>query len=828
MSVQVGLERPGDDDHTPTPLGDPQGPDRAGDGVAALMWDLPSVIVRVLVQTGTVSTTTSTSAPPGGRPTKARHVRSNATATQVALIASICVVAGIVAMATATASPTGSTVLDALYRGGLVTLTTIAGSRARRWSVAVGAGIVTVGAAGWWGLAGVGALGITFALAWENRRHRVGGALAGALIGSAALHLGWPRTTFMTAILATAATTPMLVSAYRTSSRAVRRRVRIAALAVALLCLAGFAGLLAFTVTQRSNVESAIHEALGAADRIGSPSRDASTIGFAAARQRLETVAEAAGAPWMLPARALPVIGINVNSIRESAAAGAALAGAAERVTSDVDYRRLHRPGGGIDLAVLESFRAPLTDADDALAASDAALRSADSPFLVAPVAERMASLSRRVSTAHHDATTARMGAQYGPAMLGGSGDRRYLLLLGNPAEARDLGGHLGNWAEVVASGGHLRVVRVGEPYDMFGPSSPERPFIPNVDSFPRSLTEMNPTLYPQNWGATPDFPTVARLATELYPQVPEGGPVDGVIYADTKAFAAALAITGPIPIPGTDQEVDSAGAAEFLERGQYSMFERASEGDRAVSQLVRDALGRLLEGRLPAPDAVAANFGPAVDDGHLRFIPTRHDESAFTERLGLEGAVQPRPGEDLLMVINRNVNPSKIDSYLQRSITDDVTFDPATGEVHTRLQISLTNSAPASGLPKVVGSPPPGALPGTNRTELAVLTPFRATKAMLDGDPVATGTRADVHGLDRHSILVELAPGQTRVVEIDLQGRVQGPDYRLKWIGQALANPETALLSIRSTGAVFTGGDPTASTPLTQGARTFTFRTDR
>ena len=341
----------------------------------------------------------------------------------------------------------------------------------------------------------------------------------------------------------------------------------------------------------------------------------------------------------------------------------------------------------------------------------------------------------------------------------------------------------------------------------------------------------MNPTRFPQNWSATPDLPTVARLAAELYPQTDGGGPVDGVIYADPHALAASLQVTGPVRVPGTDRSLDAAGAVEFLERGQYAEFATESQGDQVVTDLVRAALDALLEGRLPAPSTVATAFGPAVDGGHLRFVSLHDGDLPLLERLHLDGAVEVPPGGDALAVISRNANPSKIDAYLERRIDDRVTWDPDSGEVRAQVVVTLTNTAPSTGLPDVVAGPPPGAPPGTNRTELAVLSPFRLTGAAIDGAPAAAGTRDDVAGLRRHSLSLDLAPGQTRTVTFDLEGTVEGPDYRFRWIGQPLSNPDEARLVITSTGPAFRGGASGGSVDLaeslTDGGRLVTLRTD-
>jgi hypothetical protein len=136
---------------------------------------------------------------------------------------------------------------------------------------------------------------------------------------------------------------------------------------------------------------------------------------------------------------------------------------------------------------------------------------------------------------------------------------------------------------------------------------------------------------------------------------------------------------------------------------------------------------------------------------------------------------------------------------------------------------VTLTNTAPATGLAKLVGLPPAGATPGTNRTELAVLSPLQATDVSIDGVPAAIGTRSDLSGLKRHTLQLDLAPGQTRSVTFDLAGRVEGGDYRLRWIGQPLANPDSATLFVRSSGAPFVGGAADGSVDLGPNGRNLT-----
>ena len=146
--------------------------------------------------------------------------------------------------------------------------------------------------------------------------------------------------------------------------------------------------------------------------------------------------------------------------------------------------------------------------------------------------------------------------------------------------------------AEVVATDGRLDVVRVGGPYDLFGPAGPDRPFLADRSSFPRSLLEMNPTRFPQNWGATADLPTVARLAAELYPQSRGGAPLDGVAGVSYK-FAAPVNDLGTLTADGPYGVAGKVGAAPGLipvtvvahdaDRGTHSTLRTNVADERAL-----------------------------------------------------------------------------------------------------------------------------------------------------------------------------------------------------------------------------------------------------
>lgn len=726
-----------------------------------------------------------------------RHRRSEASPAEIAGVTAIAVAAAVVAIVTSDAAPTGGEVADAVLRGGLAAGCAGAGSRSRRSLLAYTPLVLALGATGAWLPITLAAGAGGFAIWRFGRRDRVLGALIGGVSGMVALNLARPDVLGVTLLIAATALVPLLVSGYRTSRRSTRRRVRIGLAVAAVLVLVAVASSIVFAVVEQDRLRRAAEDARAAAATIGSDEAvDARR--FQDAAEGFRRTVSNADSWWMAPARNLPIVGPNVRAIRSAAIAAAEVNDTASRLGRRVDFETLLRDDGSVDVGELELLRAPVDEASETLDRSLARVDGANSPWLLLPLRDRLTEFRDLLQGVSNDATTVSEGVHAVPGLLGVDAPRRYILLLGNPAELRDLGGHIGTWAEVVATNGDIEVVRVGSPYELYGPTSPVIPSIGDSTAYPAALAGLAPQVHPQNWGAAPDLPTVARLVAELYPQAEGGGQVDGVIYADPWAFAGLLELTGPVDVPGTGIRLDSSNAVQFLTRDQYAAL--GPDGDDVLSDVVETTLDRLVDNRLPSPRRLASVLGPLVDQGHLRMTSLVPDDVPFLDRIGLERSVRAIPGTDLLGVINRNANPSKADAYLRRDITDRITWDPSTGEVRSDVIVALRNAVPTDGQPAVVTSSPAGTPPGTNRTELSILSPFRLRDVKVDGAQVDASRRTESEGLFRYSVTVDLPPGVQRTVEVSLAGAVApGERYRLHWVGQPLVDRQEARLEVRA-----------------------------
>jgi hypothetical protein len=732
-----------------------------------------------------------------------RHRTRSTRSERIALTIEIAVAIALVVLLS-DAAPTGHWIVDALYRAVFATATVLAGARARRWNLLVAAALVAVGSDGWMLVPAAVALVLGLLMAWRDRRDRVLGGAAGALVAWAALGLSWPASpTGATALLAAAAVVPLWVSGYRNARRPTRRGIRnglIGAVAIGLLGVLAAAG---FALTQRTTLIDAAESTVDAAASITSSSGEADTQVFEDNRAAFASVAHAATAWWMTPTRLVPVVSQHVRAVQVAATSGAELNSFAAELSKSVDYDRLQRDDGSIDLALLAEFAAPVTAANTTLARVESELGAIGSPWLLPPLADQLSEFTTEVQGAGSATAVADAAVRHLPGILGADGPRRYLLLLGNPAESRDLGGHLGNWAELVVTDGKIDVTRVGVPYELFAPWTEPSPVLPDDTGLPPSLIEMQPERFPQNWGSSPDMATVERLARGLYPQAAGGAPIDGVLYADPVAFAALLRLTGPVEAGGVRLTPDNA--VEYLTRDQ---FLTPVPQEAPVSDLIRVALDQLTGNRLPGTEQITSAFSDVVGQGHLQFLSGTSSENELMALVGLDQPLPEPAGSDVVAVISRNANPSKIDAYLHRTIDYDVEWDPATGRVRSRVVVTLRNDAPPQGLPAIVIGSAVALPPGTNRTQLAVLTPFRAIGAMVDGDRHALASRDDLEGLHRHTLLVDVPPGAERTVVIDLTGEVEpGSTYRLAWFNQPLLNQDSSQLLIEPVGARFSDG---------------------
>jgi len=557
---------------------------------------------------------------------------------------------------------------------------------------------------------------------------------------------------------------------------------------------------------------------------------EAALVSLRAGRQALGRGEERLGALWARPSWAVPGVSQNARTLHTLVAEVDALAAVAVSSVEAASLDSLRASGGRIDLSAVAAVEEPVAAVHEAVLGTLGRVRPLSDAWLLPPVRSGLEDLVAELEEALPSTSQALEGVRLAPELLGGSGPRTYLVLFTSPVEARATTGFPGNFAEITFADGRFAMTRFGRIAELDpAPGAPEtvvdapQDFLDRYERFAAQRNFRNLTV-------SPDFPTIASIAGQLYEQR-AGTELAGVLSVDPVALAALLRFTGPIAVPGVAEPLTSDTAAEFLLREQYVSFPDSPERVDLLESLAELTFQRLEAVDLPAPRELGDVLGPVVEGKHLQLFAFADGAPGFLDRLGISGRYPPVEG-DFVGITTSNAAGSKIDLFLERSLAYDATWDPSTGAVSATATITLTNTAPASGLPPYLIGNALGdrlgdeVLPdGWNNTFLTLYTPFDAVTATLDGQPVAL-SRQDELGRRALSTFVAIGPGETRTLVVELEGVLTDRTYVLDLGAQPTVVPEQASVSVRVAGAgslAVTGpvsagnGSASGSFPLTR-----------
>lgn len=714
-----------------------------------------------------------------------------------------------VAAALSAAQPVGLGPADMVWCALLGAAIPLIASRAHRSPVLWAAGVAAVVGIGGDTVAKVSAVGLLVLIgvvAVSDRRDRRVLALLGALAVQALLRGPSYGFVGLPTIVGVAALTPLMWSAYRVAHGRERRVARTVALAALVVTLVFGAAAMVAALGSRTTLEAAADEAIAGLDLVRAGDTAAAADRFTVAAQGFEKASGGLTGVLTWGGSVVPVVGQHVEALRQVSTAGEDLAISAALTASTANYRELTADEGQVDLARVIALQGPVADSSATINDALDAVADVRSPWLVAPVSDELTRFDDRLADAGEQASLAAEGLAVAPELLGANGPRRYFVAFSTPGESRGGGGYIGAYGILTAVEGKLDLIESGSLQDLDRPP-PETAyaFDPPPDWSER-YGRYSVQNFLGNLGASPDWPTSAGVAGQLFPQTPGGEPVDGAFYVDPAALAGLLQLTGPVTLPGRDVVLDASNVEQFLFVDQYVLIGGANpERSELLGDVAQATFDALTSQSLPGISDLTETLGPLVSAGHLRFSVIQPDAEAFLDRVGLSGRWGVAPGVDYLSIRSDDLLANKIDSFLHRDVAVSSEVDPGSGVVRSVVTVTLRNDAPAEGLPAYVIGNTSGLPPGTNQNLVSVYTPHDLQAVRIDGELAGYLTQREFGGLV-HMAAIELPPGSTRTVTFELLGGVPGWPYSLVVIPQATANPDH--LTVRVEGAP-DGGTP-------------------
>jgi hypothetical protein len=533
---------------------------------------------------------------------------------------------------------------------------------------------------------------------------------------------------------------------------------------------------------------------------------------FDAAVRRSEGIA-ARAASW------LPLVGNNVDVAGALARAGADLAGAGRTLSAALGtlpegVGSLAPQGGRIPLETLTDLAAPIDDAAGQAADALAAIDAAPSTFLAGPVGQARWDAALQVGEAARTLEAASIFVRQLPAFAGGQGPRAYLVAADNPSELRGSGGFWGAYAVLRMRDGvpTFSSVRSIQDLPRVNPADVEAPspdYGANYDQFGGVGSWFNLNM-------TPDFPTAARASIGAY-EAATGRQFDGMIAADPFALEAMLAVTGPTEVPGIDEPLTADNVVAFTTNEAYSVFGRTSERKEVLGDVAIAVLERFLRMEDRGIERLRT-LGGAIGAGHLRVYTRDEDLARGFDLTDASGSYGPPAEGDVVGVHINNASASKVDYYVERTLTHEVILG-GKGEAISTTAVRLANEAPTGGQPGyVIGPNFDGGRAGDARslTTIACHPSCSFVDAGADGDPVTLNVGSEA-GVPWFRDFATVHSGDRRTLEITTrssgvwEGNASGGVYRLTVLGQTTIRPTQLRLVIEApagTSVVWTSHD--------------------
>ncbi|GAA1571778.1 hypothetical protein GCM10009827_112180 [Dactylosporangium maewongense] len=564
-----------------------------------------------------------------------------------------------------------------------------------------------------------------------------------------------------------------------------------------LLATAGWAA--SRTVDLRGDLQAVADLTRRLQQQAMSGDREGAAATLAAVQRRTGAAAAAANDPAVRLASLLPGRGRDIRAAR-------VLATAADDLARDVlpplldAARQLDPPAqpatSGVDLRQIRALEQPVTTALAALDPIRKRLATIPVRALDPAAGAAVTDLRRKLDRGGDALRAAQQAVQLLPAMLGGGGERRYLVLFQNLAEVRATGGMPGAWAVVAARDGHLTMTAQGTA--SVGLRAFDAPVLP-VDPQVRSLYGAGVASHPANITMVPNFPTAAAVAREMYRRR-SGETVDGVVATDPVALSYLLAATGPVAVAG-GPALATDNAVRVLLAETYARYPTQAQQDAYFADAAR-ATFQALTGRALNRGALLTQLSRIVAERRLLVWSASPDEQRGLAGTPLEGALPDRDAAaaPLVGVFLNDGGGSKLDYYLVPSLELVSAGCSSDGLRELTLRVTLRSAAPASGLPAGVLTFAEVTDPYTARTFVSVYAPvdWGVERGTLDGAPVRLASGSD-GGRMVVVTSVDLPPGASRVLEVRLVAQQVQPGG---WKPQARTTPTVRPWTVESRSA--------------------------
>lgn len=308
-----------------------------------------------------------------------------------------------------------------------------------------------------------------------------------------------------------------------------------------------------------------------------------------------------------------------------------------------------------------------------------------------AALSSRVRGLIDRYDAAYPLVATSLNAAAIGPQLLGADRSRTYLLLLQNEDELRATGGFISAAGLLTLDAGRIVTLTMDDAYaaDDFSKPYPDPP-APLFELMGATLWVFRDA----NW--SPDFPTTARKAIELY-TVARPASIDGVIALNQNVIEELVAGLGSLRVDPAQPPITASTLRAYLRRawapdGQSSVAEWYVQRKDFIARVMQAMLDRLLNDPQPLDwRALTEALQAALQQRDLLVWLVDPALNTPLAANGWDGSLAPTSG-DYLMIVDSNVGFNKANAANRQSIEYTVTIE-ADGNSTAQLTLTYTQT---------------------------------------------------------------------------------------------------------------------------------------
>jgi len=442
----------------------------------------------------------------------------------------------------------------------------------------------------------------------------------------------------------------------------------------------------------------------------------------------------------------------------------------------------------GSNLEPLKTAAPSVASAAYTVRASSERLQAIDTSQLLPQVAHPLQDATEELKQATGALDAAADAASLAPEMLGADGQKNYLLMIQNNAEARASGGIPGALAVMTLDHGKLALGAQSSAGDV-GIMSPNLA----VDPQQQQIYSSRLGKYMQDVNLTPDFPTAAATAQTMWAKK-TGQRVDGVVSIDPVVLSYILQATGPVTVTGPElaavkaaglpSELTGSNVVPTLLSDVYAKIPNPKLQDAYFAGVAKEVFAALSSGKGETKGLVTG-ITRGTKEGRVLIWSANESEQAKISKYSLSGSVSgPSIFPAQFGVYFNDGTGAKMDYYVKRTV-QLLKQCPADGYEQTMVRVTSSNTAPAdaaTSLPAyVTGGGVFGVAPGTVQTNIVAYGPAQAEIESATIDGARTPFAPYLHANRPVGIVAQqLAPGESKTVEFTFGKIVQHTEPNL------------------------------------------------